>query len=58
MPAWSDFSASVSGGGHIGVKIVTVSPDNNAIAKPAVIMMLPVAVPPLWQEPQPLEIPV
>jgi ornithine cyclodeaminase/alanine dehydrogenase-like protein (mu-crystallin family) len=38
MPAWSDFNASgVSDGGHIGVKIVTVSPDNNAIAKPAVM---------------------
>jgi len=38
MPAWSDFNAGgVSGGGHIGVKIVTVSPDNNAIAKPAVM---------------------
>lgn len=37
MPAWSDFSAGVSGSGHIGVKIVTVSPDNNAINKPAVM---------------------
>jgi ornithine cyclodeaminase len=37
MPAWSDFNAGVSGNGHIGVKIVTVSPDNNAIAKPAVM---------------------
>ncbi|NGN43291.1 ornithine cyclodeaminase family protein [Mesorhizobium sp. CGMCC 1.15528] len=38
MPAWSDFNADgVSDGGHIGVKIVTVSPDNNAIAKPAVM---------------------
>ncbi|SFU13487.1 ornithine cyclodeaminase family protein [Mesorhizobium sp. YR577] len=38
MPAWSDFNAGgVSDGGHIGVKIVTVSPDNNAIAKPAVM---------------------
>jgi ornithine cyclodeaminase len=38
MPAWNDFStAGTSGGGHIGVKIVTVSPDNNAIGKPAVM---------------------
>lgn len=37
MPAWSDFNAGVSGNGHIGVKIVTVSPDNNAINKPAVM---------------------
>jgi len=38
MPAWTDFNAAgTSAGGHIGVKIVTVSPDNNAIAKPAVM---------------------
>jgi ornithine cyclodeaminase len=37
MPAWSDFKAGTSGNGHIGVKIVTVSPDNNAINKPAVM---------------------
>ncbi|MEP9374315.1 ornithine cyclodeaminase family protein [Mesorhizobium sp. KR1-2] len=38
MPAWTDFSAGgASGNGHIGVKIVTVSPDNNAIGKPAVM---------------------
>ncbi len=38
MPAWTDFNANgVSGNGHIGVKIVTVSPDNNAIGKPAVM---------------------
>ncbi|WP_159592140.1 ornithine cyclodeaminase family protein [Chelativorans xinjiangense] len=36
MPAWSDFAAE-EGDGHIGVKIVTVSPDNNAIGKPAVM---------------------
>jgi len=37
MPAWSDLvRAGTSDGGHIGVKIVTVSPDNNAIGKPAV----------------------
>ncbi|SMH35757.1 ornithine cyclodeaminase [Mesorhizobium australicum] len=37
MPAWSDLvRAGTSEGGHIGVKIVTVSPDNNAIGKPAV----------------------
>ena len=36
MPAWTDFSR-VEGNGHIGVKIVTVSPDNNAIGKPAVM---------------------
>ena len=38
MPAWSDFNAAgTSAGGHIGVKVVTVSPDNNEIAKPAVM---------------------
>jgi len=38
MPAWTDFNAAgTSKDGHIGVKIVTVSPDNNAIAKPAVM---------------------
>ncbi|TWG91315.1 ornithine cyclodeaminase [Mesorhizobium sp. J18] len=36
MPAWSDFAAK-SGTGYIGVKIVTVSPDNNTIGKPAVM---------------------
>lgn len=35
MPAWTDFSAGADG--FIGVKIVTVSPDNNALAKPAVM---------------------
>ncbi len=38
MPAWSDFErAGTSDGGFVGVKIVTVSPDNNAIGKPAVM---------------------
>jgi ornithine cyclodeaminase len=38
MPAWSDLvRAGTSQGGHIGVKIVTVSPDNNALGKPAVM---------------------
>jgi len=38
MPAWTDFNATgTSDGGHIGVKIVTVSPDNNAIGRPAVM---------------------
>ena len=38
MPAWTDLNAAgTSKDGHIGVKIVTVSPDNNAIAKPAVM---------------------
>jgi len=38
MPAWTDFNAAgASKDGHIGVKIVTVSPDNNAIGKPAVM---------------------
>jgi ornithine cyclodeaminase len=37
MPAWTDFRASAASGGHIGVKIVTVSPDNNARGKPAVM---------------------
>lgn len=38
MPAWTDFAAAAPGSsGHIGVKIVTVSPDNNALGKPAVM---------------------
>ncbi|MBO6718062.1 MAG: ornithine cyclodeaminase family protein [Rhizobiaceae bacterium] len=37
MPAWSDFAAVGDESGHIGVKIATVSPDNNAIGKPAVM---------------------
>lgn len=38
MPAWTDFKApGASAQGHIGVKIVTVSPDNNVIAKPSVV---------------------
>ncbi len=38
MPAWTDFGAGgTSGDGFIGVKVVTVSPDNNAIGKPAVM---------------------
>ena len=39
MPAWTDFSAAgdAPGNGHIGVKVVTVSPDNNALGKPAVM---------------------
>ena len=38
MPAWTDLNAAgTSRDGHIGVKIVTVSPDNNTIAKPAVM---------------------
>jgi len=36
MPAWTDF-ASGERDGHIGVKIVTVSPDNNTLGKPAVM---------------------
>ncbi|HVW54109.1 MAG TPA: ornithine cyclodeaminase family protein [Rhizobiaceae bacterium] len=36
MPAWTDF-ASGQRDGHIGVKIVTVSPDNNTVGKPAVM---------------------
>lgn len=35
MPAWNDPAAQ--DGGHIGVKIATVSPDNNKIGKPAVM---------------------
>ncbi len=35
MPAWTDFAQGSDG--HIGVKIVTVAPDNNAIGKPAVM---------------------
>ena len=38
MPAWTDFCArGTSADGYIGVKLVTVSPDNNALAKPAVM---------------------
>lgn len=38
MPAWSDFErAGTSDGGYVGVKVVTVSPDNNQIGKPAVM---------------------
>jgi ornithine cyclodeaminase len=38
MPAWSDFDAlGDSSKGYMGVKIVTVSPDNGAVAKPAVM---------------------
>jgi len=38
MPAWSDFQAAgTSAGGYVGVKVVTVSPDNNQIGKPAVM---------------------
>jgi ornithine cyclodeaminase/alanine dehydrogenase-like protein (mu-crystallin family) len=38
MPAWSDFaSAAHEGAGHIGVKIVTVSPDNNKKNLPAIM---------------------
>jgi ornithine cyclodeaminase len=37
MPAWTDFNAvGTSDGGYVGVKVVTVSPDNNAVGKPAV----------------------
>lgn len=38
MPAWTDFGAAgTSDGGYVGVKVVTVSPDNSAIGKPAVM---------------------
>ena len=38
MPAWTDFGAAdASADGYIGVKVVTVSPDNNALGKPAVM---------------------
>ena len=38
MPAWSDLNAAgTSDGSFIGIKIVTVSPDNNQIGKPAVM---------------------
>ena len=38
MPAWSDFATSdVAENGYTGVKIVSVSPDNNAIGLPAVM---------------------
>lgn len=38
MPAWTDFmTAGASAEGYVGVKVVTVSPDNNRIGKPAVM---------------------
>jgi len=38
MPAWTDFTAAgTSQGGFIGVKIVSVTPDNNAAGLPAVM---------------------
>lgn len=38
MPAWTDFmAAGASAEGYVGVKVVTVSPDNNRIGKPAVM---------------------
>ena len=38
MPAWSDFGrGDIAGNGFMGVKIVTVSPDNNAAGLPAVM---------------------
>ena len=36
MPAWTDFRVAGVVDGHIGVKVVTVSPDNNTLRKPAV----------------------
>jgi ornithine cyclodeaminase/alanine dehydrogenase-like protein (mu-crystallin family) len=37
MPAWTDFTHLGPGAeGHVGVKVVTVAPDNNSIGKPAV----------------------
>lgn len=36
MPAWTDPSRETSEA-HIGVKVVTVSPDNNTIGKPAIM---------------------
>jgi ornithine cyclodeaminase/alanine dehydrogenase-like protein (mu-crystallin family) len=37
MPAWSDFAGGAASPGYIGVKLVTISPDNNRIGKPAVM---------------------
>lgn len=38
MPAWTNFSETpLSSNGYMGVKIATVSPDNNQIGKPAVM---------------------
>ncbi|MBO6900339.1 MAG: ornithine cyclodeaminase family protein [Rhizobiaceae bacterium] len=38
MPAWTDFATGdLDSNGHIGVKIASVSPDNNKIGKPAVM---------------------
>lgn len=37
MPAWTGMAQSEAADGFVGVKVVTVSPDNNAIGKPAVM---------------------
>jgi ornithine cyclodeaminase/alanine dehydrogenase-like protein (mu-crystallin family) len=37
MPAWTDFKANPGVDGYIGVKVVTVAPDNNLLGKPAVM---------------------
>jgi len=37
MPAWSDFPGGAATPGYIGVKLVTISPDNNRVGKPAVM---------------------
>jgi ornithine cyclodeaminase len=38
MPAWTDYSqADAANNGFMGVKVATVSPDNNALGKPAVM---------------------
>ncbi len=39
MPAWTDFVSQGHSDGYIGCKIVTVSPDNNALGKPSVMAL-------------------
>lgn len=39
MPAWTDFVGQGQSDGFIGCKIVTVSPDNNALSKPSVMAL-------------------
>src|SRR5688572_2872182 len=36
-PAWSEFAGGAPSPGYIGVKLVTISPDNSRIGKPAVM---------------------
>ncbi len=36
MPAWSDFSDAAAGDGYIGLKVLTVFPDNPAAGRPSI----------------------